>query len=174
MLLGGCGAPPPRATHPPPSPTSSPSPSPLPGIEIALGAPGDGGALAPLVDGQEVTMVAGAQGGFHVWLAYRLHDVPAGIFTVERDAERVSDGAVVLRYRDAVEVAPGGDGWFTPDAPIPMFMCPTPIGVSVVGVPIAYRLRLRDAGDHELGSAGITLVPRCPDSSSACARICSG
>jgi hypothetical protein len=170
-LLGGCSPAPAHVTRPPPGSATTPPP----GIEIALGAPGDGGALVPLSDGQDVTMVAGAQGGFHVWLAYRLHDVPAGTFTLERDAERVSDGAVVLRYRGDVAVTPDGDGWFTPDGPIPMFMCPTPIGISIVGEPIAYQLRLVDDGGAELARAGVTLVPRCPDAQLPfCTRICTG
>jgi hypothetical protein len=52
-------------------------------------------------------------------------------------------------------------------------MCPVPIGVAVVGVPIAYRLRLLDGDGGELGQAGVTLVPRCPAASPVCARICA-
>jgi hypothetical protein len=171
VLLGGC-SPPLPAHMGPPAPTSGSAPVPI--VALTLGAPGDGGALDPLDDGQAVTLVAGAQGGFHVWLAYRLRDVSAGTFILERDATRVSDGAVVLRYRGDVAVTPDGDGSFTPDGPVPMFMCPTPIGLSILGVPVAYRLRLLDGDGHERGSAGVTLVPRCPEDNSACPNICSG
>jgi len=167
----GC-APAPTMTPPPPAAVAS--------ATLAVGAPagsdGAGGALIPFVDGQEVELVAGAQGGFHVWLEYALRDLPAAVYTLERDATRVSDGAVVLRYVAPVEVAaPAVDGWWAAPAPIPMFMCPTPIGISVVGEPIALVLRVLDDAGAERARAGITLVPRCPDTQrDFCVRICSG
>jgi hypothetical protein len=167
-VTAGCSAPPPLK-HPggPGAPDGS-------AAELALLAPGADGTLGPISDGSEVTLVPGAQGGFHVWLGYRLRGVPAGETAIERDADRVSDGAVVLRYLDAVDVEPGGDGWFAPASPVPMFMCPTPIGLSILGVPIAYRLRVLDDAGAERAAARVTLVPRCPDGNAACARICAG
>ncbi|HEX9104108.1 MAG TPA: hypothetical protein VF997_17975, partial [Polyangia bacterium] len=131
---------------------------------------------APYADGQDVTLVAGAQGGFHVWMQYAVHGLPAGTFTLERTAHRVSDGAVVLVYRGDVDVgAPAADGWWTAPAAIPMFMCPSPIGISVIDVPIEFTLRLLDAHDAELARAAITLVPRCPAGQlDFCTRICTG
>lgn len=131
--------------------------------------------MAPLVDGQDVPLVAGAQGGFHVWLELRLRDLGAGAVTLERSAHRVSDGAVVLRYDSPLQVGPAGpDGWWQA-AEFPMFMCPTPIGISIVDVPIAYQLRLVDDGGAELARAGVTLLPRCPDAQrDFCLRICTG
>ena len=56
-----------------------------------------------------------------------------------------------------------------------MFMCPSPIGISVVDVPIDFTLRLLGAGDAELARAAITLVPRCPEAQrDFCTRICTG
>jgi hypothetical protein len=56
-----------------------------------------------------------------------------------------------------------------------MFMCPSPIGISVVDVPIYFTLRLSGAGDADLARAAITLVPRCPDAQrDFCTRICTG
>jgi hypothetical protein len=173
LTLAGCGAAP-RTTSGTPSGTPATGNTPGTAIALTLGAPGDGGALDPLDDGAAVTLVPGAQGGFHVWLAYRLRDVPAGTFTLERDAARVSDGAVVLRYRGDIAVTPASDGSFVPDGPVPMFMCPAPIGISIIGVPIAYRLRLIDGDGQERAGAGVTLVARCPDDNAACPRICSG
>ena len=57
-----------------------------------------------LADGQDVTLVEGAQGGFHVWMQYAVRGLPAGTVTLERSAHRVSDGAVVLVYRGDVDL----------------------------------------------------------------------
>ena len=131
-----------------------------------------------LTDGQDDTLVEGAQGGFHVWMQYAVRALPAGTYTLERTAHRASDGAVVLVFRGDVDIgapAPGDDGWWTAPAPIPMFMCPSPIGISVVDVPIDFTLRVLGPGDAELARAAITLVPRCPDAQrDFCTRICTG
>ena len=96
--------------------------------------------------------------------------------TLERSAHRASDGAVVLVYRGDVDVgAPDATGWWTAPSPIPMFMCPSPIGISVIDTPIDFTLRLLGDGDAELARAAITLVPRCPaDQQDFCTRICTG
>jgi hypothetical protein len=159
----GC-APPPAKT--PPSPPSPPI--------TTTSAPGELRIL-DLVDGQDAIMVAGAQGGFHVWMQYAVRDV-GGSLALERSAYRASDGAVVLRYRGQVDIgAPDADDWWTAPAPIPMFMCPSPIGISIVDVPIEFQLRMLGDGDVELARATITLVPRCPDGQlDFCTRICTG
>ena len=155
----------------PAAPPAPPPPviAPTPGASAEM-------ALLMLTDGQDDTLVEGAQGGFHVWMQYAVRDLPAGSVTLERTAHRVSDGAIVLRYRGEVDVgAPDADGWWTAPAPIPMFMCPSPIGLSVVDVPIEFALRLLGDGDVELARAAITLVPRCPDGQrDFCTRICTG
>lgn len=149
--------------------------------------PADAGPLAPaaemsllmLADGQDATLVEGAQGGFHIWLQYAVHGLSASTVTLERTAHRASDDAVVLVYRGDVDVGdPAADGWWTAPSPIPMFMCPSPIGISVVDVPIELTLRLLGAGDAELARAAVTVVPRCPNDSATqhdfCVRICTG
>lgn len=159
-LLAGC-SPPPRATTPPADAEAPPAAQ----MSVLM-----------LADGQDATLVEGAQGGFHVWMQYAVHGLPASTVTLERSAHRVSDGAVVLVYRGDVDVGDAApDGWWTAPSPIPMFMCPSPIGISIVDVPIEYTLRLLGAGDAELARAAITLVPRCPDAQrDFCMRICTG
>ena len=162
-LLAGCG----------------PSPAPNGPVPDLAPAPTGQMSVLMLTDGQDATLVEGAQGGFHVWMQYAVRGLPAGSVTLERSAHRVSDGAVVLVYRGDVDLgAPAPDdpdGWWTAPQPIPMFMCPSPIGISVVDVPIEFTLRLLGAGDAELARAAITLVPRCPDAQrDFCTRICTG
>jgi hypothetical protein len=162
ILLAGCSAPPPGGHA---VPDLAPPP-------VAAGEM----TVLTLTDGQDDTLVEGAQGGFHVWMQYAVRDLPAGTYTLERSAHRASDGAVVLVFRGDVDIgAPAADGWWTAPAPIPMFMCPSPIGISVVDVPIDFTLRLSDAGDSEQARAAITLVPRCPEAQrDFCTRICTG
>lgn len=161
-LLAGCSAPPPGG-HAPPD------------LSPPLAPAGEMAVLA-LTDGQDDTLVEGAQGGFHVWMQYAVRGLPAATYTLERSAHRASDGAVVLVFRGDVDIgAPSGDGWWTAPAPIPMFMCPSPIGISVVDVPIDFALRLVDAAGAERARATITLVPRCPAAQlDFCTRICTG
>ena len=170
--LAGCGGP------PPPSTTTTPPP-PGPGATAQLilgGVAADAGVMVPLRDGDRVPLVAGAQGGFHVWLRWGVRDLPPGTVTLERSARRVRDDAVVLRFDGRVDVgAAAGDGWYDAPSPIPMFMCPTPIGISIVDEPIHFQLRVLDDGGAELARQGVTLVPSCPDAQrDFCTRICTG
>jgi hypothetical protein len=170
LLAFGCSAPPPH-THPP-APTTTPPPS-APPFAIEIGAPGPDSVPLALTDGQDMTLVAGAQGGFHVWLAYRFKNAPQTELTLERDATRVSDGTVVLRFRGDALVDATGDGWLAPAGPVPMFMCPPPLGVTVVGERIEYQLAVSDLEGNQLGAASVTLVPRCPPDDATCPRICA-
>ncbi len=142
---------------------------------LALGAPTASGGFAPFSAGQDVTLVEGAQGGFHVWMKYRVRGMSAQPTELERTAERASDGVIVLRTMSVADVgAPAADGWFeSPDA-LPMFMCPTPIGISVIDRPMVFELRFLD-GDRVVAEQSIELVPRCPDAErDLCLRICTG
>jgi hypothetical protein len=159
-----------------PDASSKPSPPISEAATMVLGAPAaDGVGMAPLVDGQDVALVEGAQGGFHVWFEFRLRGVTAGTVTLERGAHRVSDGAVVLRSRETLAIADAGaDGWWQSDR-FAMFMCPTPIGLSIVDVSIAYVVTLSDDAGAELARAAVTLTPHCPDvNHDFCMRICTG
>ncbi len=152
-----------------------PAPPPASSLALELGAPTAAGGFAPLLPNQDVTLVEGAQGGFHVWMKYRVRGMSAQPTELERTAHRASDGVIVLRTMSVADVgAPDADGWFeSPDA-LPMFMCPTPIGISIIDQPIVYELRFVDAGQTVVEQS-ITLVPRCPAESAAlCQHLCTG
>src|SRR5690349_13232829 len=87
LLLGSgcCGT-----DHDPQPPT----PPPVVDAHLELLSP----TAMPYADAQDVTLVAGAQGGFHVWLSFRVEGLPAGTVAVARTAHRLSDDALVLRY----------------------------------------------------------------------------
>lgn len=160
LLVTGCGGP----------------SMPLGPGQLTLSSVGADGTPLPLTDGQNVTLVEGAQGGFHVWMRFRAHDVPVGAMTVERTAHRLADDQLVLRsMMDMTVGAPDSAGDWAPIDPLPMFMCPSPIGLSVVDQPIVFRIALTDGNGADLAASEVTLVPHCPDAQRAfCERICTG
>src|SRR5215208_2424513 len=110
---------------------------------LAGGADEYGDGFIELPDYSDVDLVPGAQGGFHVWVNVRVHGIE-GPVVIEREARRVNDGALVLRGveqpldvpTDAME-----DWWESPTG-TPAFMCPTPIGLSILDEPIRITIRL--------------------------------
>jgi hypothetical protein len=146
-------------------------------VRVALGgtAP-DGSGFVAL--GGDVTLIAGAQGGFHVWVKYRATGMRAETITVTPTARRRSDGRLVLRGAPRFDTigAVGPDGTWEAPAPLPAFMCPSPIGVRIQDEAILFHLDLADAEGVPLGSAEAVATPRCPDGPQAafCNSICTG
>jgi hypothetical protein len=141
---------------------------------MALGTIAADGSFAALTDGEDVTLVEGAQGGFHVWMKYRLEGVAPSHVAVLRTARRMSDDQLVLRSTGDADVGAGAAMWETPAA-TPMFMCPSPIGLSVVDQPIQFEIALTDDAGGAVASGTIALVPHCPVANADfCMRICTG
>ena len=126
------------------------------------------------------TLVAGAQGGFHVWLKYRVVGLQARTVRVLRTVRRVADDRLILKTDDIVDLgAPGADGYWELPAPVPSFMCPAPLGVQVNDQPVRFEVQLVDPDSSATladGTAGAT--PRCPTADATqhafCVSICSG
>jgi hypothetical protein len=139
---------------------------------------GDLTAFLPLVG--EQTLVAGAQGGYHVWLRLRLARMGMRDVRVHRTARRSADARLILDTEGVLSVGEAGpDGvWELPgDKSIPTFMCPSPIGVAVQGQPLRLEVTVSDAQTGEaLGTGTAEFTPRCPDGDQAahCVDICSG
>jgi hypothetical protein len=166
-LLLGCGG---SAITPPPGGK----------FEVALGTSAlDGSGWLPLSGDQP--LVPGAQGGFHVWLKWKVEGMTPQKVHVDRKVRRTSDNALILTTMQAVDTgSPDGQGWWTlPDA-LPSFMCPTPVGISVEDQQVRFELVLK--ADHngepgeELGSTSATATPRCPSDGQQqfCQSICNG
>ncbi len=136
----------------------------------------DGTGFAPLSGDQ--TLVAGAQGGFHVWLKYRVEGMAPGKVDIKRTVRRVSDGKLILLTEGVQEVgAPSADGYWELPTALPSFMCPTPIGVKVDGEPVDFDVVIStDDGLTELGEGTAQATPHCPtgDEQSFCEKICNG
>jgi hypothetical protein len=145
-------------------------------VMLALGSAHADGTGFTTLDGPQ-TLVPGAQGGFHVWVKYRVHGMAPTSVPVHRTARRVSDGALVLTTDAMLDVgAPGADGWWElPDA-LPNFICPTPLGVDVIGQELRIDVQLQDDKGGTIAESSATPTVGCPsgDEAALCMRICSG
>ena len=162
-LAAGCG-----------DSVSPPSP-----VTISLGTvDASGSGFYPLAGDQP--LVAGAQGGFHVWLKYRVAGMAPATVRVSRTVRRVSDGKLVLKTEGSQDVgAAATDGAWELPAALPSFMCPTPIGVRVDGEAMHFQVVLTDPDSGEvLGTGDAQATPQCPPSDDAqhdhCMKICEG
>ena len=108
---------------------------------ITLGTTNHDGSGFVTLEGDQ-TLVPGAQGGFHVWLKYRVKGMSPGKVMVKRTVRRVSDNPLLLTTEGAQMVGePAVDGsWELPTA-IPSFMCPSPLGVKVFDAPAVFDSR---------------------------------
>ena len=161
LALGGCEGAPPEPPHP---------------AAISLGtATLDGSGYAPLAG--DVTLVEGAQGGFHVWLKFRVQGMTPASVTAKHTARRKSDGALVSQGMRILDVgAASGEGWWETPLAAPTFLCPTPVGIAIRDQTLIFRVELRDETGALLGEGETEATPRCPEGSQAsfCSSICSG
>jgi len=159
-LAAGCGS-----TPPPSGPAT-----------LALGgATADGSGFTPLAGDQ--TLVPGAQGGFHIWLKYRVNGMAPAQVHVHRESHRVSDDALVLRADGTQDVgAAGADGWWELPTAVPSFMCPTPIGINVIDERIVFDVTITTLDGAPLAKSSAEATVHCPagDQATFCQRICSG
>jgi hypothetical protein len=137
---------------------------------------------ADLTPGQQVQLAPGAQGGFHVWLLYRVagNDQTRTV-GVQRLADRIGDGESRLRVLTTdgiVDLTP--EPLWQLKMPVPSFMCPTPIGVNVLDAPVEIVVRMHEGLGNEilLAEQSIRLLVSCPPVGDPqhdfCLRICQG
>jgi hypothetical protein len=127
--------------------------------------------------GQDAELAPGSQGGFHIWLRYRTRNITGKVLMV-RIADRLREGGRdrVLTTEGAVSIP--ADPYEDPAA-IPNFMCPTPIGISVIDQPVEMQVQLLTLeGGVLLAQATTRVTARCPPAGDPqhafCHRICSG
>ena len=165
VVLGACGAVP-----DPQLPDAAPST-----VALTLGTvDASGGGFFPLAGDQP--LVPGAQGGFHVWLKFRVEGLPPSTVRVQRTARRVRDGALILLTEGVQDMGMGAGVWELP-APLPSFMCPSPIGVNVRDEVVRFTVTLLNVqSGATLGEGSAEATPRCPGDGQRefCERICSG
>ena len=149
----------------------------LEGEILAGTADPDGTGFVEVPDGTDAELRPGSQGGFHVWLNVSIRGLE-GRLTIEREARRLSDDALVYRgQRQTLEIPEDAmlEWWDNPTA-APAFMCPSPIGIQVYDQELLFTVRLLDENDGILAEDQISLTPRCPegDQEAFCHRICAG
>lgn len=148
-----------------------------PSGELRLGGAEDSGiGFVELADGADAPLIAGAQGGYHVWTGLQARGMK-GELRIEREARRVADGVLVLSVPVRELLVPDEameEWWQEPDA-WPNFMCPSPIGIQVHDQEIEFAVEVRTEDGALVGEDHITLVPRCPAGDlENCHERCSG
>ena len=161
---GGCGGG--QPIQPPPG-----------SVELVLGgALPDTTGFLPLTG--DVVLVPGGQGGFHVWMKYRITGAPAPSLLFDYNVRRVSDNRLILTFTRHQEVGPPGEaGYWESPLPTPAFMCPSPIGVQVRDEPMRFLVTVSTGpGAPPLATAEAQATPHCPtdDLGPFCLNICSG
>ena len=133
----------------------------------------DGGGFTTL--STEVEATPGAQGGFHVPVMYRVTGKAVNGVVFEHKVRRASDNVLVSKGTRTLDVTPvaAGQSWTTPGAVI-IFLCPTPVGVSVVGEALNFEVTAPTKGGQLLGTAGASSTFRCPAGDAFCDSICRG
>ncbi len=141
------------------------------------GADYQGTGFVELTDGQDVELVPGAQGGYHVWLNVRVHGAEGSLY-LRREARRVVDNVLVLRGLPAVVDVPAEamTGWWESPLAAPAFMCPSPIGIKVFDEELTFKVLLTDRDGEVLTAEEVVLRPRCPegDLNAHCRDVCAG
>ncbi|WP_428263187.1 hypothetical protein [Haliangium sp.] len=147
-------------------------------VELLAGtSDANGNGFVEVDDGTPLTLIPGAQGGFHIWLNMRVRGVSGRLY-VERQARRVSDDALVFRgLLQLVDVPAEADTeWWESPIAAPAFMCPSPIGIQVFDEPLRFEVHLLDSDENLLATDAVVIIPRCPEDDQAefCQDICAG
>lgn len=133
----------------------------------------DGGASFPLP--AEVQATPGAQGGFHLPVLYRVTAPAEPNVVFEHRVTRARDGVLVSKGNRTlnVDAVAAGQSWISPGAVI-IFICPTPVGVNVVGEALNFEVTATTRAGELLGKASAPAKFGCAPSDAFCASICSG
>lgn len=131
----------------------------------------DGGFVALLGD---VDAIPGSQGGYHVNLLYTLPTGGRGEVTFEHRVVRASDERLVSTGVRTFDLGPAAASWTSP-APVTVFMCPTPVGVDIIGKELLFSVKAKDAAGRVLASGSGRATFRCgPAAGAYCESICKG
>ncbi len=151
------------------------------GTAVGMGSDPSTLSYAPLQDNTELMLEPGAQGGFHVFLHLRVDDFAIADMgdrpLLQRWARRVDTHDLVSRAKRTHAFIPSDEpGILELDRAIPLFLCPTLIGIAVANEPLELEIELsRDEMSPPL-KADIRFTPRCPegDQKEFCRNICFG
>jgi hypothetical protein len=159
-------------------------PPPQYGPLVVGGGPDDGtSGYVELTDGQDVTLVPGAQGGFHVYLNVRVEEKSMNAdhaLYIDRKARRIDTDQLVSQNRQLASFIPAeqDEALYETEKPMLMFLCPAPIGIQVNDQTLTVKVQalLHHKDPEPIAEGTIRLTPRCPENTSKdfCLKICSG
>ncbi len=147
-------------------------------LEIGAGEEDGGPGFLPLEAGAQLALVAGPQGGFHVYMNLRVQGDDAAVAfgpnpIVRRAARRSSDGALIQRAtrREPFIETVGG---FDTSPSLLVILCPTPPGVPIADQTIALDVSVSPPDGGPGVSARAEFVPVCRENTDFCAALCFG
>ncbi len=162
------------ACHPPPTDDDGGTPGDTlwPEGTVEIGTPVSDSEVTYEAMPAALDLHQGAQGGFHAPVLFRVNgQVESGAIFTHR-LTRSSDGVLVSKGARAFDVT--GGAWVTASV-VPLFLCPTPVGVNIVDQALTFELTVTRVGGAVLGRAKAMAVVHCPASAQAfCASICKG
>ncbi len=119
----------------------------------------------------EVQLHSGAQGGFHVPAMFQVTGQHEDAAVFEHFVRRARDSALVSRGTRTLDVS--GNPWVT-SQPIPIFMCPPPVGIDIIGEDLTFEVSVTSASGAVLSRETAKTRVKCPSTASYCASICKG
>lgn len=166
LLTTACGP-------PNPNPDGGVLPDGGPSALIELGTTDADGGFVPLTG--DVDAIAGSQGGFHVNVLYKLPEGAVGQVTFDHRVVRVSDDKLVSLGSRQFDVGLFYvSSWASP-APVNVFMCPTPVGVDVIGHELLFTTKAKDSSGRVFAAGSAKATFRCGATAGAyCASVCKG
>lgn len=140
---------------------------------LELGTTDSMGAFVALTG--DVNATPGAQGGFHVNVLYKLPQGGVGTVTFEHRVVRAADDKLVsLGSREWDLGLFKVSSWSSPN-PVNVFICPTPVGIDVIGKELVFTVKAKDSNGKTLASGSARATFRCgPNGGAFCDSICKG
>lgn len=146
------------------------------GLELQLGTADATGTMFADMPAA-ATLTPGAQGGFHVWLSYRLKNVVGHELRALHVVRRESDGKLLSRGERLLEPGEVAQGeWWQSEMATPAFLCPTPLGVSVIDETAVFEVTVNGEDGAPLATQQVKTRLTCPTDGQAqfCQQICKG
>jgi hypothetical protein len=140
---------------------------------LELGNTDESGAFVPF--STDAFAIPGSQGGFHINVMYKLPEGGVGPMTFEHRVVRASDGKLVSTGSRQWDLGLFRvSSWASP-APVNVFMCPTPVGVDVIGREMLFTVKAKDASGRVVAIGTARAAFRCGENAGAfCSTICKG
>jgi hypothetical protein len=122
--------------------------------------------------GAQVPLTPGAQGGYHVETRYQIVGQRLDGVVFNHTVRLTDGGTLISRGTRRFDVGDdGGDPWVSEIFPV--FMCPTPVGVSVLNEQVTFEITATSTDGGFLGSANGTTRLHC-DPGAYCEVVCRG